>query len=48
VDTTYTFSLLIIFEDLAGHDAYQVDPIHKAFLEEFRAHFEKVVIYDAV
>lgn len=47
VDTTYTFSLLIIFEDLAGHDAYQIDPVHKAFLEEFRVFFEKVIIYDA-
>jgi hypothetical protein len=48
VDTTYTFSLLIVFHDLAGHDVYQVHPLHKAFLEEFRSFFEKVVIYDAV
>lgn len=48
VDTTYTFSLVIAFEDLAGHDVYQVHPLHKAFLEEFRAFFEKVVIYDSI
>lgn len=47
VDTSYTFSLLIVFDDLAGHDVYQVHPIHQAFLEEFRVFFEKVVIYDA-
>jgi hypothetical protein len=47
VDTTYTFSLLILFADLAGHDVYQVHPLHKAFLEEFRVFFDKVVIYDA-
>jgi hypothetical protein len=47
VDTTYTFSLLLFFEDLAAHDVYQVHPIHKEFLEEFRVHFEKVIIYDA-
>ncbi|WP_207533305.1 Dabb family protein [Desertivirga arenae] len=47
VDTTYTFSLVIVFEDLAGHDVYQVHPIHKAFLDEFRVLFERVVIYDA-
>jgi hypothetical protein len=47
VDTTYTFSLLIVFEDLAGHDVYQVHPIHKSFLDSYRALFEKVVIYDA-
>ena len=47
VDTSYTFSLLIVFSDIAGHDLYQVHPLHKAFLDEFRGLFEKVVIYDA-
>ena len=47
VDTTYTFSLVIIFDDLAGHDVYQIHTLHKAFLDEFRSLFEKVVIYDA-
>ena len=47
VDTTYTFSLVILFDDLAGHDVYQVHEVHKAFLETFRGLFEKVVIYDA-
>jgi len=47
VDTTYTFSLSIFFEDLAGHDVYQVHPLHVAFLDEFRGLFEKVIIYDA-
>jgi hypothetical protein len=47
VDTTYTFSLLLVFRDMAGHDTYQVHPIHKAFLDEFRSSFEKVIIYDS-
>ncbi|GAA4336459.1 hypothetical protein GCM10023149_45270 [Mucilaginibacter gynuensis] len=47
VDITYTFSLTLFFEDLAAHDVYQVHPLHKAFLDEFRVYFEKVVIYDA-
>jgi hypothetical protein len=47
VDTSYTFSLILFFEDLAAHDVYQVHPLHKAFLDEFRILFEKVVIYDA-
>lgn len=47
VDTTYTFSLFLAFEDLAAHDVYQVHPLHKAFLDEFRVFFERVVIYDA-
>ena len=48
VDTTYTFSLVLLFEDMAGHDVYQVHPLHKAFLDEFRERFEKVVIYDSI
>ncbi|WP_316788975.1 Dabb family protein [Pedobacter frigoris] len=47
VDTTYTFSLTLFFEDLAGHDVYQVHDLHKAFLDEFRSTFDKVIIYDA-
>ena len=47
VDTTYTFSLLIVFENLNGHDAYQVHPIHQSFLDTFRSLFEKVIIYDS-
>jgi hypothetical protein len=47
VDTTYTFSLILFFEDLAAHDVYQTHALHKAFLDEFRERFEKVIIYDA-
>jgi hypothetical protein len=47
VDTSYTFSLLLLFSDITGHDVYQVHPLHKAFLDEFRIFFEKVIIYDA-
>jgi hypothetical protein len=47
VDTTYTFSLFLLFDDLAAHDVYQVHPLHKAFLDEFRVYFDRVVIYDA-
>ncbi len=47
VDTTYSFSLVLVFNNLEGHDVYQVHPLHKAFLDEFRGLFEKVVIYDA-
>jgi len=47
VDTSYTFSLILFFEDLAAHDVYQVHPLHKAFLDEFKVYFDKVIIYDA-
>ena len=47
VDITYTFSLAIFFENMAGHDVYQVHDLHQSFLNNFREFFEKVVIYDA-
>ena len=47
IDTTYTFSLTVFFDDLAGHDVYQTHPLHLAFLDSFRVYFDKVVIYDA-
>lgn len=47
IDTTYTFSLLLVFEDLAGHDTYQTHPIHEAFVEKYKPMFEKVIIYDS-
>lgn len=48
VDTSYSFSLIIFFEDMAGHDVYQTHALHLAFLDEFRSLFEKVIIYDAI
>jgi len=47
VDDSYSYALSIMFKDLAAHDAYQVDPAHKAFIEKFRALWAKVQIYDA-
>lgn len=48
VDSSYSFSLLVLFNDLAGHDVYQTHPVHKAFLDKFRTFWDKVVIYDAL
>ena len=47
VDTTYTFSLFLAFDDLHGHNTYQNHTLHQAFLSEFNVFFERVVIYDA-
>jgi len=47
VDDSFTFSLNLRFDDTEGHDAYQVDPQHDLFVEECKALWEKVVVYDA-
>ncbi len=47
VDRSYDISLTVLMKDMAVHDAYQIDPLHKKFLEEFRDYWERIVIYDA-
>jgi Stress responsive A/B Barrel Domain len=48
VDSSYTFGLTVMFKDVAGHDAYQIDAIHKVFLDQFRTYWARVQIYDAL
>jgi hypothetical protein len=47
IDHTYSFSLTTVFDDLDGHDAYQIDPVHLKFVEENKARWTKVLIYDS-
>jgi hypothetical protein len=47
LDKSYSFALTVLFSDLAAHDRYQVDPLHKAFLEQFRSFWARVQVYDS-
>jgi hypothetical protein len=47
IDDTYAVGLTVVCRDLAAHDAYQADPIHHAFIEQFKAFWTRVQIYDA-
>ncbi len=47
VDSSYDFALNALFENIEAHNAYQVDPVHKAFVERFKTYWSKVQIYDA-
>lgn len=46
VEKSYDYGLLVLLDDVQAHDVYQVDPIHKAFLSNFSAFWDKVVVYD--
>ena len=46
VDSTYDVSELMYFDSAAEQDEYQVDPIHKAFVEKYSHLWEKVIVYD--
>lgn len=48
VDSSYSASELIFFDDIAGQDAYQVDPIHVKFVEQCAHLWEKVIVYDSI
>ena len=46
VDSTYDFAAMIHFKDKAGHDAYQVDPLHQEFVASCKSYWSSVKIYD--
>lgn len=46
VDNSFDYALIVWFDDVAGHDAYQVDPVHLAFVEGQEAKFKEVKVYD--
>ena len=47
IDDSYSVALTVVCKDIAAHDAYQVDPIHLAFVEKFKTFWVRVQIYDA-
>ena len=48
IDSSYSFSLILIFEDLGAHNRFQDDSKHHCFREMFRSYWKRVQIYDVV
>jgi len=46
VDSSYHVSELMFFDNLADQAAYQTDPIHLKFIEQYGHLWEKVIVYD--
>ena len=46
VDNSFDYTLVLWFDDVAGHDAYQVSPTHLKFVEDHEAKFKEVRVYD--
>lgn len=46
VDKTYDYGLTCIFENMEAHDAYQVHPLHLAFVALGKPLWSQVKIYD--
>jgi hypothetical protein len=48
VDSSFSVSEMLFFDDLAGQKTYQDHPIHKQFVAECSHLWERVVVYDAI
>lgn len=47
IDSSYTYSLLVTFDNKRDHDSYQEEPNHKKFISECSELWKKVVVYDS-
>ena len=48
IDTSYSASWLLLFENAEDQEAYQIDPIHLKFVDECSPLWSKVLIYDTI
>lgn len=46
IENSYSYGLVLVFNDMAGHDAYQTGAAHRRFLEENREKWNKVLVFD--
>jgi hypothetical protein len=47
IDRSYSYSLLLVFDNKDKHDSYQVDAVHEKFVDSCSSLWSKVVIYDS-
>jgi Stress responsive A/B Barrel Domain len=47
IDHSYDVALIVQCRDVAAQDAYQVDPIHLAFVAKYKECWTRVQIYDS-
>ncbi len=47
IDNTYSYHLMLVFDNLEDQNAYQVDPTHKKFVENCENLWKKVQVYDS-
>ncbi len=48
VDTSFSISELMFFDDVEGQNVYQDHPLHKKFIEDCSGLWAKVIVYDAI
>jgi hypothetical protein len=48
VDSSYDYAMILIFDDAAGQDVYQVGEVHQRFIADHSSKWERVLVYDTV
>ena len=48
VDSSFSVSELMFFDDVEGQNIYQEHPIHKKFIEQCSHLWSKVIVYDSI
>jgi hypothetical protein len=48
IDSSYSISWILIFNNAADQDSYQVDPIHLRFVDECKHLWNRVLVYDTI
>ena len=47
VRSDYDYNLTLIFENIEAHNAYQVDPLHKAFVTKYSKLWIRIEVIDS-
>lgn len=48
IDSSYSVSWMLMFDNAADQDSYQTDPIHLKFIDECKHLWKKVLVYDSI
>jgi hypothetical protein len=48
IDSSYVYSLLLMFKNLEDQEVYQTHPIHLEFIKNYAHLWSKVIVYDSI
>jgi hypothetical protein len=48
IDNSYTYCLIVTFESEEDQEKYQEEMVHKEFVEKYKEHWSKLLIYDSI
>lgn len=48
IERSYSYGLILVFDDLAAHDHYQTHETHERFRQECSRYWSRVLIFDCV